>query len=368
MKQRKSRTLESLIQKLQQTKPMEKSVVVMPDFFLDRIVTYPKDLQELMRNMARIVDQKGGSIDEIQQMELRGGNAVNTAFALAKLGVKVHPIICTNKLGYSLLKFYFDRLDIDLSHIKIRKELSITTAIELQERDGKVNIMLRDLGSLANFGPGDLAPEDFQLLEKADCICVFNWAGTKIYGTQLVEKIFSRVKTNGCGKTYLDTADPSPNREKIPELLRRVLEKDLVDVFSLNENEALHYASFFDRKKVAKLKEQLKLDTAAKESAKILAAHLETRIDLHTTSFAASITKKKETLVPAFNVDVRQATGAGDAWNAGNIYADLQGFSVEARLTLANAVAAYYISSPIAAHPTISELIGFLLSQKLQKP
>jgi ribokinase len=354
---------QTLAQKLRQVKVKDVRVVVMPDFFLDRIVSYPSSLRDLAGDMARIIDQKGGSLDGIKQKELRGGNAANTASALARLGVSVYPIICTSELGDCLLEFYLGKLGVDLSHVKICGEISITTAVELQAKHGRVNVMLRDLGSLANFSPEDLTQEDFQLLKSADYVCVFNWAGTRRFGTELAEEVFSYVKTKGCGKTYFDTADPSPNKEKIPELLNRVLGKGLVDVLSLNENEAVWYASFFEPKRIPRLKEKLEMASLAKECAKILAEHLATRIDLHTTSFSGSFTKKGETLVPAFNVVIRQATGAGDAWNAGNIYADSQRFSVRARLTIANAVAAYYISSPKATHPTLSELSEFLLSK-----
>ncbi|RLG92880.1 hypothetical protein DRO34_01945 [Candidatus Bathyarchaeota archaeon] len=355
--------IKRLVQKLQNAAPKRPSVVVMPDFFLDRIVTYPKDLHSFINDMARIAEQKGGNIDGVPQKEIRGGNAVNTASALAKLGVKVHPIICTDKFGYALIKLFLEGLDVDLSHVKIRECLSITTAIELHAEEGKVNVMLRDLGSLADFSPKDLSPEDFRLIEEADYVCIFNWAGTRRFGTQLAEEIFKRVKTKGRGKTYLDTADPSSNKAEIPQLVEKVMLKHFVDILSVNENEAIWYASYFEPEKVAKHKKRLKTEALAKECAQILAEHLDTRIDLHTTRFSMSIFENRSLVVPAFDVEVKQATGAGDAWNAGNIYADSQGFKAEARLTFANAVAAYYVSSLEAAHPTLAELRGFLLSK-----
>jgi len=363
MIRKKAGNPKELVQRLKHVKPKEINVVVMPDFFLDRIIAYPRNLEGLTGDMSKIVKQKGGSIDGIKQRELRGGNAVNTASALAKLGVKVHPIVCTDKLGYYLLKFYLGELNIDLSHVKIREHMSITTAIEIPIDYGKANVMLRDLGSLESFGTRDLTKEDFQLLERADYVCVFNWAGTRRYGTQLIEKAFSHVKTKGRGKTYLDTADPSPNKKQIPELIERVFLRDLIDVLSLNENEAVWYAAYFEPEKVAKLKKSMKLDMVARESAKILAKHLTAQIDLHTTRFAASYMEGKETLVSSFNVKVIRSTGAGDAWNAGNIYADSQGFPARTRLMFANAVAAYYVSSREATHPTLSELSDFLLSK-----
>ena len=68
----------------------------------------------------------------------------------------------------------------------------------------------------------------------------------------------------------------------------------------------------------------------------------------------------KEVVVPTFNVKVLRATGAGDAWNAGNILGDHNGLSDECRLTLANAVSACYLSSEDGMHPTKEKLAAFL--------
>ncbi|NLE06464.1 MAG: hypothetical protein GX638_16895, partial [Crenarchaeota archaeon] len=50
---------------------------------------------------------------------------------------------------------------------------------------------------------------------------------------------------------------------------------------------------------------------------------------------------------------------AGDAWNAGNILGDANNLKAEARLALANAVAACYISDQAGNYPTKERLIKF---------
>jgi len=336
----------------------EVGVVVMPDFFLDRLISPNNDVTAFSKLMKRVVKRKGGSIDGIRQTELRGGNAVNTASALAALDVKVTPIVCTSQLGLRLIKFHFKSLKADFSHVKIFDKPSITTAIEFETGNGKTNVMLRDVGALADFGPRHLNNEDFKTIEDADYVCVFNWAGTRLFGTELAEKVFNHVKDNGKGKTYYDTADPTPNKEGIPKLVGKVLRKSLVDILSVNENEAVCYASQLSDE-AEELRKSLKFNELAKECARILASHLSARIDLHTTSFSASFTKKNEVIVPAFDVTVLRATGAGDAWNAGNILGDAYGLSDDCRLALANAVAAYYISNPEGKHPTRKQLTRF---------
>jgi len=333
-------------------------VVVMPDFFLDRLINLNWDAETFSAAVKSKVLKKGGSIDGIGQVELRGGNAVNTASALAALGAEVTPIVCTSKLGLQFIKFYLKRYRVDTSRIKVHEESSITTAMEFKTANGKANVMLRDLGSLANFGPCNIDDSDFRVIEDADYVCVFNWAGTRSFGTQLAETVFRRVKTKGKGKTYYDTADPTPNKEKILSLVKTVLQSRYVDVLSVNENEAICYASQLCDK-IKELEKSLQFDELALESATVLASHLSARVDLHTTSFSATFTKTGENIVPTFKVPVLRATGAGDAWNAGNVLGDFNRLSNSCRLALANAVAAYYISSPDGEHPTPKQLLEF---------
>ena len=338
------------------------SVVVMPDFFQDRLITLKQAPSEFATAIENVAKRKGGSIDDISQTDLRGGNAVNTASALAALGVKVTPIVCTNKLGLQQINFHLKPLGIDTSHVKVLAKASLTTALELEGEEGKVNVMLRDLGSLADFGPADLSNGDCDLIRNADYVCVFNWAGTRNHCTELAQSVFRMVKTGGKGKTYFDTADPTPNRGKIPELVKNVLRTRLVDVLSLNENEAVIYATQLKEDFRAE-RGKLRFDELAMESARYLAGQLSARIDLHTTSFSATFTGKSEVVVPTFKVKALRATGAGDAWNAGNIFADGNGLSDEYRLILGNAVAACYLSSPDGAHPTREKLARFLKKQ-----
>ncbi len=339
--------------------PEKCDVIVMPDFFYDRLISLDYDAARFSSVIADITARKGGSIDGVEQTNIRGGNAINTASALAALGVNVTPIVCTNKLGVQQIKFYLEKYRVDLSHVKIAEKASITTALEFKTENGKANVMLRDLGSLAGFGPSELTDSDYELIENADYVCLFNWAGTRKYGTALAETVFSRVKTRGKGKTYYDTADPTPNRDKISELMRDVLKTSQIDVLSLNENEAVCYASLLNDE-ISEQRGKRRFDELAMDAARVLAKHLPARVDLHTTVFSATFTEKNEVVVPAFKVEALRATGAGDSWNAGNILADASELLDECRLALANAVAAYYLSDPEGLHPTRRKLARFV--------
>jgi len=354
--------VKDLLRVLQRTKPWEFKVVVMPDFFVDRFVSYQGNLRQLSAALVKVADRKGGNIHGVKQMDLRGGNAANTAAALASLGVIVYPIISTDALGHHLLRFYLKPLGVDLSYVKDDGRIALTTAFELTHGKERVNIMMGDLGSLTIFGPKNLTDKDFRLLQEADYVGVFNWAATRRSGTELAETVFRYVKEESKAKTYYDSGDPTPNRQNIPKLLKRVLQTRLVDVLSVNENEVFRYASHMDDK-VRRQRNTVDHNEAAKECARILAMHLSARVDLHTAAFAGSFTGEDEVVVPAFPVKALHSTGAGDAWNAGNIYGDALKLPDSCRLTLANAVAAYYVSSPAAEHPTIPRLIEFCRKQ-----
>jgi sugar/nucleoside kinase (ribokinase family) len=344
---------------LENPQPKECRVVVMPDFFLDRIVDLQWRLSEFTGSVGEVIKRKGGSIDGIRQMDQKGGNSINTASALSSLGVLVTPVICTSEYGLELIKYHFKDTAMDFSHVKTLGKASITTALEFKGLNEKFNVMLRDIGALADFGPSDLDEGDYELIEKADYICLFNWAGTQKHGTALAEAVFERAKQGGGGKTYYDTADPNPNVQGIPAFLEKVLKTPKIDILSLNENEAITYASLLEEGFKDK-KEQLSFADYAMEAARVLARHFPARIDLHTTIFSASLKGKREVVVPTFKIEVLRATGAGDAWNAGNILGDHNGLSDECRLMLANAVSACYLAGADGVHPTKAKLASFL--------
>ncbi|MCW3995026.1 MAG: carbohydrate kinase family protein [Candidatus Bathyarchaeota archaeon] len=348
---------------LKQQKFKDCNVVVMPDFFLDRLINLDLDTEDFFRLVADVAKRKGGSLDGISQADIKGGNAINVASALASLGVKVAPIVCTSEYGLQQIKYHFRNKPIDISRIKACGKASITTALEFKTPNGKTNVMLRDLGALADFGPDSLDENDYEAIEEADYTCLFNWAGTLHWGTALAEAVFERAKL-GHGKAYYDTADPNPNAQAMAALVERVLKTSKVDILSVNENEAVTYASLLD----PSLKEKLNLldfTELAMEAARFLVKHFPARIDLHTTTFSATLSGTREVVVPTFKVKVNRATGAGDAWNAGNILADHNELCDECRLMLANAVSACYLSSADGMHPTKEKLLGFIKANPL---
>jgi sugar/nucleoside kinase (ribokinase family) len=341
-------------------------IVVMPDFFQDRIINLDWTPVEFASEVADVANRKGGSIDGIPQTDQLGGNSINVAVALGTLGASVTPIVCTSLHGRQLIKHHTKGLPFNLYHIKTRGKSSKTTALEFKNQTQKTNVMLRDLGALADFGPNALNQTDLKLIEEADYVCIFNWAGTLKFGTEIAETVFGHVKATGHGKTYYDTADPSPKPTETKGLMQRVIKTDKVDILSVNENEAVTYASLIEAN-FRQERKGLGFAELAMDAARVLAKNCSARIDLHTTDFSATLKGKREVVMPTFEIDVLRATGAGDAWDAGNILGDWNRLSDECRLTLANANAACYLSDPEGRHPTKKKLAEFL-SKSLPQP
>ncbi|MFO7966671.1 MAG: carbohydrate kinase family protein [Archaeoglobaceae archaeon] len=340
-----SEDLGKLIKELGQWSPGDLKIVVMPHFCVDCSVKYEGGHTSFVEKLEVIRKQEGGNIIVDQSMFL-GGKAANCASALASLGLNTHLIARTSELGYKLLK-YFTGGKVDISHVIKDGKLAITTAIELPGS----NIMLSDPGSLSNFGPDHLSARDEELVQEADFVCISDW-GLNCRGTELAKHVFEKVKEGKGkkGKTYFDPGDPSPKARVEQEIsaLVELLMNGLVDIFGVNEDELLRYGQTNEPHRAVDFLSKM------------------TRVDFHTKDHVASFQRDGETgKVPTFNVEPLRLTGAGDAWNAGNILGDAMGLSSELRLVLANAVAAYYISNPHGVHPGIEELIEFL--EKIEK-
>ena len=318
-------------------------VTVMPHFCLDIFVGCGEDCDSFTCNFKEVVDRKGGNIPIKKQILSIGGKAANCASALDSIGCDVSLITKTDRLGLILLEHFFENKKIDLSHVKTDGKLASTCAIELKE----ANVMLSDAGSLTEFGPNYLSAEDKDLIESSDYVCISDWA-LNHKGTQIAESVFKlakKAKGSNC-KTFFDPGDPSFRKDtEIKQLVEKVLKKKLVDMLSVNEDEVIRYGS--------KIADSNTILQAGDNLKKI------TRVDLHTKDGDCSFKiPEKTAFIPSFNCKPKRLTGAGDSWNAGDIYGDAIGLSDESRLMLSNAVAAYYISHEV--HPSVKDLIGFL--------
>ena len=314
-------------------------VVCTPSFYLDHFVQVG-DLSAFCGQLRTKYEGNGGNIPGFVQNVLSGGGAVNTAIALSRLGLSSHFIGRTSEFGYHVLKFFAQMSGMDVSHVKTDGRLGQTLAIEIGER--KVNVMLNDVGSNYDFAFDSLRDTDLELIESCQLVTMHDWGTNAVGGTDLAVKTFEYAKQYNV-KTYFDSADPSPRVNELPELFELVIANKNLDMMSLNHNELGKHTG-----------------EATIERAIAFKQRMTSRIDYHTPWYTASIDDDNVTIFPVFDVELHRSTGAGDAWNAGNIFGELLGLAPASRLCLANAVAGYYISNKRAAHPTVDDLIAFI--------
>jgi len=340
-------TIDKLLKKLKninQDEIRNFNVVLLPDFFVDHFLTF-KNLDETIVKIKKVYEQGGGNIPNVLQKINQGGNSANTALALAKLGISSHLICRTDELGFNLLKFFLGKKDVDISHVKKDGKLAITTAFEFENKNA--NIMIGDTGSVSNFSFEDLDKNDLDLIARSDLLCVTTWNLNK-EGSMLAKKAFNFAKKNNT-ITYFDIGDPSTKPNEINSLLENVLKDNNLDILGLNENEI----QYLSGQKVSTNDELIKVARQLKEK-------INGRIDLHTQDFTCSI-KTNPIIVPSIEISEKyRSTGAGDAWNAGNIFGELLGFNDNERLFFANCVAGLYILSSKPIHPNLDGIIKYL--------
>ncbi|TFG12091.1 carbohydrate kinase family protein [Candidatus Thorarchaeota archaeon] len=333
-------------------------VTILPDFFLDHFVIVD-DLERLLSRIRRVAKQGGGNILENSQFVRKGGNAINTSSALLKLDVPAIPIITTDEYGHRLLESLTES-SMDLSHIHTDGSLSATVSLEGHYKGRKANVMISDSGSAKQFRFDDLTERDLEAIRESKMVVLVNLNHNSA-AIELTERLFEFVRSESDAKTYLDIGDPSGRPDMVTELVDRILPSRLVDVLGVNENEV----AWLIRGMRGGLNDWHDLVEAPEkwlQSAQMMSKRMNCQIDLHTPFFSSSIRNSKVISVPSFKITERTLCGAGDAWNAGNIYGMLKNLDSVNRLALANAVAALYVSSDKAVHPSMNDVISFFES------
>ena len=336
------------------------SIVVMPDFFIDRIVK----LKSPTKDVFKVIQEKekfgGGSIRDISSLDTRGGNAVNIAYCLAKLGVRVKLFTIANEIGEAVLRKIFSKFENDSVNLQIASgKHGHTTALEfIGEFGSKVNIMLNDVGDIANFGPERIDHEHGrQILKNADAVILVNW-GSNLRGSELVEYAFEQSPNS---YHCIDPADMDARRFEFKDTLTRI--SNITNSLNINENEcnSLLNALGLDSHKISELKfRDGDSENVLKKAALEIANKLNIKSNIHTRIGAAWSDGEETFFVPSFKVEPRTLTGAGDSWDSANIIAHIAGLDKEQRLIFSNAYAALYVANPISEPATLDETIGFI--------
>ncbi|MHA1904754.1 MAG: carbohydrate kinase family protein [Candidatus Thorarchaeota archaeon] len=348
---------EPLIQSLLEPAPSGKPLIL-PDFFLDHFVI-AGDLNEFISSLIRLAEQGGGNLTGSTQMIRHGGNTVNTASALLALDIEPRMIVTTDISGAAMLRSLVDPR-LDLSNVHVDGSLGSTVSIEADYHDRRVNLMVSDSGSASRFTFADLTESDIKTARESDLVALFN-LNHNTAGVELAHDLFTLVRENPKSVTFLDMGDPSSNRDIVEPLAQKVLNEGLVDIVGMNENEAGWFAWALSGRD-EKWRRIMDMPEKWMPAAKMIAKETSVQIDLHTPYYSATIENGKTTALPVFEMESKVICGAGDAWSAGDIYGVLADLEDMNRLLLANTVAALYVSSPIAKHPSRKEIIEFLKS------
>jgi sugar/nucleoside kinase (ribokinase family) len=330
--------------------------VIMPDFFVDHFVI-SGSLDSFITDLRKLADQGGGNLMGTNQFIRRGGNSVNLATALYNLGISTCLIVTTDAYGARLLEALVPQ-DFDLSHVHTDGRLSSTVSLELEHENRRVNLMLSDSGSSADFSFSQLNEDDLNAIRESRLIALLNLNHNR-NPTKLAEDLFLFTRESSRALTFIDLGDPSGNPEIIEPLAKRVLMKGLVDIISMNENEASWFAWALAGKD-KRWRDQVSNPEKWLAAAKYVANETGARVDLHTPYYTATISDEDYVTQPVFEAVCRVTCGAGDAWNSGNICGTLFDMDSSDRLVFANAVASLYVSSESASHPTLEEVIEYL--------
>lgn len=331
------------------------SIAVMPDFFIDRIIRL-ESKEKLFDALAEKAKRGGGSVRGVPTADVKGGNAVNVAYCLAKLGVRVTLFTVADEIGAGIIRQAFsqfgDRVTLRISAGKC----GLTTAFEFPHEDTRVNVMMSDIGDNASFGPERIDSEaDRALLKNADGVMVVNWASNQ-KGTELAEHAF---RNSPSAFHFIDPADVETRKKDFCNSLERLA--GMTDCLSMNENECNSLAD------VLGLGHVLGSAYGADEvrlAAKKLAEKIGISTDLHTKAGAAWSNGRESVFVHTIRVDAKNLTGAGDSWDAADMVGHLAGLDPQERLLFANCCASLYVRDTQGEPPTMNKV--FELVERVQ--
>lgn len=335
-----------IIEKLKQLSIVG-SIVVMPDFFVDRIIRL-ESKENLFDTLTEKAELGGGSIRGVPTKDVKGGNAVNVAYCLAKLGAKVSLFTIADELGSTMIRQTFSQFGDKVTLRIASGRTGLTTAFEFPHEDTLVNVMVSDVGDNSNFGPERISAEaDVAILKNADGVIVVNWA-SNLKGTELTEFSF---KNSPSAFHFLDPADIETRKNDFRDSLGRLA--SVTDCLSINENEC---KSLADALGFGRLLGATYSADEVKAVARKIAQNVGISIDLHTKIGAAWSNGKESTFVYPIKVEARTQTGAGDSWDAADIVGYLAGLDPQQRLLFANCCASLYVRNPNGEPPTMNNV------------
>ena len=341
-------------------------VTILPDFFVDRIIEV-LDYPVFINDIRKKIIAGGGSMRGYSSVDIKGGNAVNMAYSLAKLDVRVELFTIADEIGSAILHSVFlpFKANVNLNITKGKHGLS--TVFEfLNSSCCPSNVMVSDVGDNDNFGPELIQSQKVQtILRSSDAVIMTNWA-SNLRGTDLLDYVFTNSPKS---VHFLDPADIEKRCFEFINVIKN--SSNLIDFLSINENEynliikALKSVIDYNESILVTFDSSLYPNNinAFCESAKLLSNFVNLTVCIHTTK-GSVISNGHETLfvdsiVPS-KIDI--VSGAGDAWDAGFIYGHLFGFTTMEKICFANLLSSLHVGNLFGDNPSLSEIIDYLKS------
>ena len=335
-----------IIEKLKQLNIVG-SIVVMPDFFVDRVIKL-ESKENLFDTLTEKAELGGGSIRGIHTKDVKGGNAVNVAYCLAKLGTRVSLFTIADELGAAILRQTFSQFGDKVTLRIANGRTGLTTAFEFPHEDTLVNVMVSDVGDNSNFGPERInADADVEILNDADGVIVVNWA-SNLKGTELAEFSFNNSPS---AFHFLDPADIETRKDDFRDSLGKLA--NMTDCLSINENEC---KSLADALGFGRLLGSAYNADDVRAVARKIAEKVGISTDLRTKIGAAWSNGKESAFAYPIKVEARTQTGAGDSWDAADVVGYLAGLDPHERLLFANCCASLYVRNPNSEPPTMNSV------------
>ena len=319
---------------------------------MDRILTFTSQKQ-LLDALSEKSKHGGGALRGISATDVRGGNAINIAYCLAKLGAHVKLFTIADEIGSLTLNKIFSKFGNNVDLRVVRGNHCRTTALEfVGKNEPRINLLISDVGDNIDFGPQYVnSQSDLETLRKCDGVMVVNWA-SNLKGTQLAKHAF---KESPNAIHFVDPADIDSRRDEFKNDLLKLA--SFIDVLSLNENEckSLGKASGF-----SSLLPNSYNGNDLKNAAKKLASKFRMSVEIHTSKGASWSDGSETSFVSSIKVKAKTLTGAGDSWDSANIVAHLLELEPTERLLFSNAYSALYVMSSDREPATLNKLLKFI--------
>jgi len=269
------------------------------------------------------------------------GQSAYTAFALRKQ--KISTAIMGNVGNDTYGKKIIGDLEssgIDISAVETIKNGRTGITIAIVRNDGE-RAFVSDPSSLAEFSR-EMINRHIDKISTASFVCIVGSFFLPEFSMDDIEYISRKAHEAGC-PTMLDTGWDSENwQEDTVKSLRGILK--YIDYFIPNMDEAEAITG---------------KNTPEEAAAELLSDGCRNIIIKLGSKGSYFCSADEELSVPAFKVNVHDAVGAGDVYNAGFILGTLQNWPMEACMIYGSAIASLYISRSSDRFPDTNDTIEF---------